>query len=397
MKFQLVFILFLISLLSIFIACNDEPSSLGIEILDSDYIIVKTFDSQIDTIEQSSSFFKRVVPLGSSDWVMIGKSESPSQSLASSTLLKFIFGLEDSIETDIENDSLNVLDSWVVLTNKYVYGDTLATMEFTTHKVNSIWSANTFTIDDLPSLQYDPENIGTDLVTSDTLYSFHLDDDLVYSWMKNSVDTALAKNYGIYLEPTSESNKIIGFQALTFTSSEAAKLYVVVEKPGFFVDTITGFISGDISMVAAAEPDLPTGLICTQSSVIINSKLNFDVGVLPVGLVINKAELMLSADSINSAFGSSYNNTLRVYYLNSNDSIKTEGNPITLNYKDNKYSGDITAFVRSWVDKNENFGMLIQSGNQILGTDLFALKGSNYSEITERPRVIITFTVKRNL
>jgi len=397
LKFHFVSILLLLAVLTLISACNDEPSSLGIEILESDYIIVKTFDSQTDTIEQNSSFFNRVIPLGNSDWVLIGKIQTSTQTLASSALLKFIFGLPDSIEQDITEDSINVLDSWIILTNKYVYGDTLATMSFTTHKVNSNWSANTFTIDDLPSLQYEPDDVSSDLTTSDTLYSFHLDDNLVYSWMKNSVDTSLAKNYGIYLEPTSTSNKIIGFQALTPTSSQAAKLFVVIEKPGSFIDTINGFVSGDISAVAGTEPILPAGLDCVQSSVTINSRLKFDIGVLPVGLVINKAKLILTQDSINSVFGSSYNNSLRIFYLNSNDSIKTEGNPIILSYKDNQYTGDITAFVRSWVSKNENFGMLIQSGNQISGTDLFALKGSDYSEISERPRVIITFTVKKNL
>jgi hypothetical protein len=397
LNFNYVFLLLLLAVLTLFLSCNDEPSSLGIEIIESDFIIVKTFDSQLDTISQNSSFFKRVVPLGASAWVLIGKNQISSQTLAASTLLKFIFSLPDSIEEDINEDSISVLDSWIILTNKYVYGDTLAAMNFTTHQVNSTWSANSFTVDDLPSLQYNPDDISSDFSASDTLYSFHLEESLVYSWMQNSVDTSLAKNYGIYLEPTSESNKIIGFQALTSTSSEAAKLFVVIEKQGVYVDTINGFISGDISAVAGSDPLLPTGNIGVQSSVAINSKLNFDVGVLPTGLIVNKAELILTADSINSVYGSSYNNTLLVYFLNSNDSIKTEGSPITLTYSNNQFSGDITGFVRSWVSRNENFGMLIETGNQTLGVDLFALRGSDYFEIAERPRVIITFTVKNNL
>ncbi|MFI5236333.1 MAG: hypothetical protein ACHQLA_00165 [Ignavibacteriales bacterium] len=397
MNFNYVFIFLLLTVITLFLSCNDEPSSIGIEILGSDFIIVKTFDSQIDTIEQSSSFFRRVVPLGSSAWIMIGKYQTSSQTLASSSLLKFIFSLPDSIEEDITQDSINVLDSWVILTNSYVYGDTLSTMNFTTHQINSNWNSATFTIDDLPSLQYDPDDASSEFSASDTLYSFHLDESLVYSWMKNSVDTSLSKNYGIYLEPTAASNKVIGFQALTTTSSKAAKLFVVIEKPGVYIDTINGLIATDVSAVAGSEPNFSSGLIAAQSSVTLNSKLNFDVGVLPVGLVINKAELILTSDSLNSVYGSSYNNTLRVYYLDSNDSLKTEGDPITLSYKNNQFSGDITAFVRSWVSNDENFGMLIQTGNQLLGTDLFALKGSNYSEIAERPRIIITFTVKRNL
>ena len=92
----------------------------------------------------------------------------------------------------------------------------------------------------------------------------------------------------------------------------------------------------------------------------MNSKLNFDIGAFPAGLVINKAELILTPDTLNSTFGSRYSNSLCIFYLGSDDSVKTEGSPITLSYRDNEYSGDITAFVRSWVSKGENYGMLIQ-------------------------------------
>jgi len=398
LKLYVVFILPLLAGLALFSACNDEPSSLGIEILESDYIEVKTFNSQTDSIGQNSSYFKRIVSLGSSDWILIGKNQTTNQTITSSALMKFIFGFPDSIVTDIENDSLTVLDSWVVLTNKYLFGDSLDLMEFTTHEITAFWPPNTFTIDDLPSLQYDPQNIGTDLTTSDTLYTFHIDDNqLVYSWMQNSIDTNTVKNYGIYLEPTSNSNKIIGFQALTFLSSDAAKLNVVIEKPGSYVDTIQGFVQVDISAVAGTEPVLTQGLTCVQSSVTFNSKLKFDVGVLPVGLVINKANLILTADSANSAFGSSFTNSLRAYILASNDSLDTEGNPITLSYSNNEYSGDITNYVRTWISKNENYGMLIQPANLILGTEFFALKGSDYPDVNLRPRVVITYTVKKNL
>ena len=384
--------------LALISACNDEPSSLGIEILESDYIEVKTFNSQTDSIGQNSSYFKRIVSLGSSDRILIGKNQTTNQTITSSALMKFIFGFPDSIVTDIENDSLTVLDSWVVLTNKYLFGDSLDLMEFTTHEITAFWPPNTFTINDLPSLQYNPQNIGTDLTTSDTLYTFHIDNNqLVYSWMQNSIDTNTVKNYGIYLEPTSNSNKIIGFQALTFLSSDAAKLNVVIEKPGSYVDTIQGFVQVDISAVAGTEPVLTQGLTCVQSSVTFNSKLKFLVGVLPVGLVINKANLILTADSANSAFGSSFTNSLRAYILASNDSLDTEGNPITLSYSNNEYSGDITNYVRTWISKNENYGMLIQPANLILGTEFFALKGSDYPDVNLRPRVVITYTVKKNL
>ena len=164
-------------------------------------------------------------------------------------------------------------------------------MNFTVHKVNSSWSSTAFTIDSLSELQYDVNDVSSNFSISDSTYSFHIDEALPLGWMKNSADNNLESNFGIYLEPTMLSNKVVGFQALTPLSSQAAKLTVVIEKPGVYVDTISGFISVDISLVDGPLPDLPQGIMCVQSSVSINSKLTFDIGMLPPGLVINKAEL----------------------------------------------------------------------------------------------------------
>jgi hypothetical protein len=40
--------------------------------------------------------------------------------------------------------------------------------------------------------------------------------------------------------------------------------------------------------------------------------------------------------------------------------------------------------------------MLIEAGSPITGLDLFALKGSDYSNISERPRLRITYTQQKN-
>ena len=382
----------------LFLSCSDEPSSLGIELIGSDYIVVRTYDSANDTINQNSSYQKAVIPLGNSDWLLVGKYQSTEQSIEASSLLKFIFGLADSLKTDIKADNISVLDCWVELRNRYTYSyeDTLETMNFTVHKVNSFWSSTAFTIDSLSKLQYDMNDVSSDFLTSDSIYTFHIDKSLALGWMKNSADNTLESNFGIYLKPTASSSKVIGFQALTPLSSQAAKLTVVIEKPGVYTDTLKGFISADVSLVDGSLPTLSQGLMCVQSSVGINSKLTFDLGKLPAGLVINKAELFISSDSINSVKGSSFNNSLRAFYLNSPDSTITEGNAISLFSKDNQYTGDITSFVRKWVSRGENFGIFIEAGSPILGLDLFALKGSDYSEISERPRLRITYTQQKN-
>lgn len=387
-----IFLLLILSVSLLLNSCSDEPSSIGINLVGSDYITVKTLDSVTDSIAQSSSYFKNVIPLGTSEWILIGK----YQNTTTSTLMKFVFSLPDSLKTDVLEDNLNVTSSWIVLRYRYTYGDTLASMMFNVHKVNSPWSYSSFTIDSLSKLQYDYNNVSSNFSINDTSYTFDINNSLPLAWMKNAADNTLESNFGIYLAPFAYSNKVVGFQALTAFSTQAAKLYVVIEKQGAYVDTINGYIAADISLVDSPLPNLPSGLMCVQSGVAVYSKLKFNIDSLPPGLVINKAELFITADSINSIVGSSYNNSLKLYYLQYADSLNTQGSSISLLYSDNVYSGDITTFVRTWYNRKENFGMLIQTGNQTLGLDLLAMKGSDYSEFSERPRIKIIYTQQQN-
>ena len=394
MKFSYIVPAFLLTFTLLFISCSDDPSSLGVDLIGSEYINVKTYDSINDTINQNSSYFKNVIPLGSADWILIGRYQN--QNIQASSLLNFIFILPDTLKTYVLEDSINVLDSWIDLYQRYTYVDSSATMNFTVHKVNSYWSSATFTIDSLPTLQYEANDVSSDFSINDSMYSFHLDNSLILSWLINSADNTLEKNFGIYIDPTASSNKVLGFQALTSTSTDPAQLTVVIEKPGSFVDTISGYVNADVSMVDGEVPSLPAGLMCVQSSITIDSKLKFDLGVLPPGVVINKAELFITYDSPNSVKGSITNNTLKVYYLSGDDSITTEGSALTLLFSNNQYSGDISPFIRTWLGRNENHGMLVEAGGSETGLDLFALKGSDYSDISERPRLRISYTQKMN-
>ena len=391
MKLKHIFLILSLFIFTLFSSCTDEPSSLGVELIGSENISAKIFDTAIDTIDQSSSYFKKVIALGSADWVLIGK----YQDIKASALMRFVFGLPDSLKNDLKAGNINVLDSWIILRTRYVYTDSMAAMNFTVHKVNSSWSATAFTIDSLSTLDYEPTNVSSQFTPTDTLYTFHLDGSLPLAWMKNTADKTLESNYGIYLDPTLSSTKVIGFQAFNAISAEAAKLFVVIEKPGVYVDTLNGFIAADISLVDRPDlPALPSGLISVQSSVAINSRLTFDLGQVPASVVINKAEIFITPDSVSSIKGSSSNNSLRLSYLRYADSLNTEGNPSFLSFKDNKYSGDVTLFVRNWISRKENNGILIEAGSPTSGLDFFALKGSDYSEISERPRLRITYTVR---
>ena len=56
--------------------------------------------------------------------------------------------------------------------------------------------------------------------------------------------------------------------------------------------------------------------------------------------------------------------------------------------------GDITSFITSWITNGDNQGMVIRPASLIEGLELFAIKGSESPELSERPRLRIVFTSK---
>ena len=392
MKFNLVVLSTLISTLILLNSCKNEPNAIGIELIESDLIYHKTLDSQTDSLTQNSKYYKVVFPLGLATRILIGK----YQDIEASTLLKFVFGLPDSVEEDILAGNINVTEAKIVLTRNYVFGDTSGTINFTTHKVNSEWSPTLFTIYSIQSLDYEAADVGSNYEQTDSTYTFNLSNELVFSWMQNYADTTLGSNEGIYLKPASVVGTILGFEALTAISSNAAKLNIVINKTGVYTDTISGFIYADVSLVAGNMPVLPSDNFAVQSSFALNAQLYFDLSSLPNGIIINSAELILTPDTLTTITGSSYNNSLRTLYVIDTSNIAvTNGSDIILDYVNNKYTGNLTSYVRRWVDEKVNYGVLIRPGSQIEGLELFGLKNSS-AEFSLRPRLRIVYSLKEN-
>lgn len=387
------FLLFAVSLISLLgiLSCSDEPSSIGIDFLESDFLTVSTFDTKDDSVSQSSSFFKKVVPLGLASKILIGKRDD----VEASTLMDFVFSINDSLKQDFLDDKISVNQAFIELTPQYTYSDKTAEIDFTVHKINSKWSINGFTADSLPNLSFDEANLSSNKNFTDSLYTFDLDNDFVLSWIKNSIDSSIGKNEGIYYKPTMTSGKVVGFQALTISSSDAAKLKVVIEKPGKYIDTIRASIFSDVSVVTADLPVLPSGVLGIQSSVTLQSRFLFDLSGVPRDVIINKADLILEEDTLNSVTGSSFDANLKALRItDSTDLSIDEGNEITLTKENYTYTGDITSFITSWIRNEDNQGLVIQTGKLTEGLELIAIKGSDYPDQSVRPRLRIVFTSK---
>ncbi len=391
MKYPLSIIVIILFIIINFISCSDDPpSSIGIDLLDGDFLIVSTFDTQDDSVTQSSSFFKEVVELGFSSKVLIGKRDE----VESTALMDFAFFIVDSLQQDFLDGNITVNQAFIELTPQYTYTDTNAAYDFTVHQITSNWSLG-FTSDSLANLTYDQADLSSNKNFTDSIYTFDLDQDFVLQWIKNSIDTSLGENNGIYYIPTMNTDKVVGFQALTTTSTSAAKLKVVIEKQGSFVDTIRAFIFADVSAVVADLPVLPAVDIGVQASVTIQSKLFFDLSEVPPDIVINKAELILTEDTLSSITGSSFNPNLVAFRItDSSDVTIDEDRGILLTKTDNIYTGNITSFITTWINSEDNQGMVIRSASLTEGLELFALRGSDYPELSERPRLRIVFTSK---
>jgi hypothetical protein len=390
LKYPLSFIVIIVFVVINFLSCSDDPTSIGIDLLEGDYLIVNTFDTQDDTVSQSSSFFKEVIPLGFSSKVLIGKRDE----LEATTLMDFLFFIEDSLRQDFLDGNIAVTQAFIELTPTYIYTDSIAEYDFAVHEVTSNWSIG-FTSDSLDNLSFNLEDLSSNKNFTDSIYTFDLDDNFVLQWIKNTIDTSLGENNGIYIIPTMSTDKVVGFQALTTTSSDAAKLKVVIEKAGSFVDTIRAFIFADVSAVVADLPVLPVVDIGVQASTTIQSRLFFDLSEVPRDIIINKAELILTEDTVSSITGSTFNSNLAVFKItDSSDVTIDESRGILLGKNNNIFTGNITSFITSWITSEDNQGMVIRSASLTEGLELFAIKGSEYPELSERPRLRIVFTSK---
>jgi hypothetical protein len=391
LKYPLSIIVIILFVVINFLSCSDDPTSIGIDLLDGDFLIVSTFDTQDDPVTQSSSFFKEVVPLGLSSKVLIGKKDD----VESTALMDFTFFIADSLQQDFLDGNITVTQAFIELTPQYTYTDEAAEYDFTVHKITSNWSILGFTSDSLANLSFDAEDLSSNKNFTDSIYTFDLDYDFVLQWIKNSIDSSLGENNGIYYIPTMNTGKVVGFQALTTTSTDAAKLKVVIEKTGSFVDTIRAFIFADVSAVIAGLPVLPVVDIGVQASTTIQSRLFFDLSEVPRDIIINKAELILTEDTLSSITGSSFDSNLLVFKItDSSDVTIDEGIAILLGKKNNIYTGDITPYITSWITNEDNQGMVIRPASLIEGLELFAIKGSEHPELSERPRLRIVFTSK---
>lgn len=384
-KYFFIALLFLFSV--IFYSCSDDPSSVGSRLLEQDYLNVDTLSSSDGAFEQTSSYFKKVISLGNSSRLLIGKKDD----LIARTLISFVFLIPDSLKTDFNEGTVTIDTAIIEIFPNYVYVDSLASFDFTAHKILSAWSSSGFSADSFSTLQYEPDNIILNKSFLDSVYQLRVSTQLAREWVDYAMNPDSLTNYGILISPDATTGKILGFEAFDPFTELDSRIKLIISKQGSYTDTLIGFVASDISFVEGEEP-VEDEYMLVQSSLTLNSKLHFDLSSIPPNVVINRATLVIQSDSTKNVFGAPFENSVIAYIINDPDSNTVNSDLfIRLTGSGHSYSGEVTAMIRYWLNSN-NYGMLLRSGSEQVGLELFYLYGSNALDVSKRPYLEIVYS-----
>ena len=391
MSIRSIFLTFFVLVSLLHFSCSDAPSSLGADLLSQDLINVLEIDSAKDSLFQSSKVNKKVVALSNAERLLLGKKDN----IEAGILVKFLIFFADSIKQQIKNNELSVLSAQVEFTKNYTYGSSSAPIDYSVHKINSNWSTG-FTSDSLTLLMFDANDISFGKSFSDSLNSFYFDNQTALNWLKSRADSITQIDNGLYIKPSMNSEKIIGFQALSIDDLAIPSLEIVIQKAGVYIDTLSYFPSIDLSVISGLLPDVGTENFGIQAGLNSEARLFFDLSTLPKDIVVNFAQLILTVDTIKTITGSSFSNSLRVNYITDSASFAIDSTfSLFLDRDGNTFQGSVTSFVQRTLIENNNQGLLLSASDKLNGVELFAIKGSNATIFTERPKLQIIYTSKK--
>lgn len=390
------FLIFLVVL--IVVSCQDDPGSLGDDLIpDRDRIEIKEINSTDENFDQKSySYSGDSLGLGASQTVLLGKHSNVESIL----LTRYIYTLPDSIEDKILADSINILDSWVEMRKVYEIGDASGIFGFTANEITSQWTSVGFEADSLDFLQTNPQNVASDIQTTDSTITFKLDNTLLMEWIVANANGTNSSVYGLIYKPTPETNKVFGFPALSSSISITSlpTIYTIVEAPGVFVDTVTAIPTADIHVIRSSYPSVSNNNLVLQAGIPVRTNLWFDVSSMPADVIINEAELVLQYDSLSSSVGTISSDSLTVSMLSDSAAHKLNENysSIILRRSGNEYSGKITGYVQKWLeDPKENQGMQIKVTVEMRTTNKVELYSSKNDNPALRPRLSIIYTGRK--
>lgn len=399
MKSLLKYILLPVLLLSLFISCNEDPTSVGSDLIpDGDKLQFKQLDSKDTPLRQSSFTFEKNINLGTSSILLLGKN-SYAESVM---LLRFFIPFTDSMVTYYKNNKFKIKQVWMEMVPTYKLGESTQNFSFSAHQVRSEWSSLGFTKDSLTSLKYDHQDIASAKNLKDTLLTFQVDTKVIEEWLKFRSDSLSApKNFGLLLKPSDNCQRFLGFNAYGLTDVPYLPLIrVVYEQNSTLIDTLVANPFMDQHIVTGTLPE-PSQYIFLMGGLSLRNFLSFDLSLLPKDIVINSAKLELSIDTLKTFDGTPSSDSIFVKAFKDSLTREYTADSLVVSVLTKKgaiYSGEITWLVQKWasaIDDYTNQGMELSLSDEERSVARIAIYGSKSIEHTLRPRLKIIYMQKK--
>lgn len=296
-------------------------------------------------------------------------------------------------------DTVVVLSATLTLRAVTWFGDSSSAFGFTVHSISQAWDEPSVRWDSLPT--YDPEVRGTFSggINADTMQVVvSLDTAMVRQWLLPRTVT----QHGIILIPTPGTNVIRGFHCFNYDSvSFYPKLEIIARNISGIVQDTASFTFGIDSYTSNVNlPVSNPNLLFVQSGVVYRSRLNFDVGFIPRGAIVNSAELVLTRDPATSRLTRFTGDTLVVGHVltSATDSSRFEGQGTVgrpTEVDPLSFSFDLRHAVQVWV-AGTNYGLLVRASNisEFGSLDLYTFFSHVAPDPAQRPRLRIKYAVE---
>lgn len=368
--------------------CENEPNDLGITYIPSiDTTGVKYLDSEIDTMNISNSDYKYPINNYLTEYLLVGNYKN----YVSKALIRFY-----NITADY--DSSEVLSAVLKFRySGYYFKEKGGNTSFNVYRIISKLNYSSITYDSLSSSNLSSETYANfnGIIPDSSFVSFNLDNKLVKDWLEYAADTGYAvKNYGLALIPNASSNVIKGLYLINNNLEFIPTVTVILRKNGN-TDTLTLNTSDGLSLSDAPASIIPNDRIFLQNGIAYRSVMNFDLSKLPPNVIINNATLEFTLDQSNSFI--SENTDKRVVLGLIKDSIaKSDTLYIDAFLRDSVlYSVSINSFVQRWNSGIfPNFGITMKNYYELQNLDNFAIYTSANFDVTKRPKLKITYTLR---
>jgi hypothetical protein len=218
---KIIFLL-LLSTFILFQACSETPTDAGAGLVEQDKIDLLELNTAVEGVPVTASSRKRTITLGTASNLLVGK----RLNVEAGILIRFNFILPDTVKQQILNGTLTVASANITMTRNYTFGEAGDPLDFSVFRINSAWNTTDFNADSIGNLQYENINQNIGSAVGDSLTQINLQPQLAASWLTAAADTPVVENYGVYIQPTAGSNKVLGYYAVGNDTSLIPRLNV---------------------------------------------------------------------------------------------------------------------------------------------------------------------------